>query len=97
LNTKKFIAIAGNIGVGKSTLTALPEVRRYADVCYVAANAGEFQACVARALEEDTSPLAGDLRSRRREIAAQNSWQSRVAEIRKAINMNPKTNTPSCL
>jgi len=77
--------------------TALPEVNRYADVCYVAANAEDFQVCVARALEEDTNPLADDLRNRRRQIATQNSWQSRVAEIRETIEMNPKSDTPACL
>lgn len=70
--------------------TDLPEVeifnQKHRDIVYIGKNSEEFTESLRKALEDDNE----DLRSRRIEVARQNSWQSRIEEmsglIEKAID-----------
>jgi polysaccharide pyruvyl transferase CsaB len=64
--------------------TDLPELRRFAGVCYLARGHDEFIDQVRRALSE---PSGDPLRMRRREIAAENGWERRYQQIDRALRI----------
>jgi len=61
--------------------TDVPAARRFSDVVRVAANEAEFVANMNAAVREDSPSL----QARRRGIAAQNTWEQRLASISTAI------------
>jgi glycosyltransferase involved in cell wall biosynthesis len=64
--------------------TAISGLERFSDVVYIAKDREEFQRLVERALKED----GADLREERLKRARENSWDSRVAEVRKILESN---------
>ncbi len=59
----------------------IPSVRRFAEVLRIAKDRGEFLAHAEEALAESDPQLA----ERRREIAAENTWERRAEEISRAL------------
>jgi glycosyltransferase involved in cell wall biosynthesis len=57
--------------------TALPEVASYAPLAYLAGSAEEFARQVSAALAEQDP----ERRAARRQVAQQESWETRVAEL----------------
>lgn len=63
--------------------TALPEVRQYSELLYLAQSAQEFSDQVGRALAESDAAL----REARRAAARQESWQARADQLLDAVEM----------
>lgn len=62
--------------------TALPELVRHGELCYLASATGEFNRRVEEALAELADPdFSAALAERRRRLAAGNSWAERAARI----------------
>ena len=70
------------ISSGKPVVSVrLPELEEYSEICYLYNTKEEFNDCIERALNEDSS-----IQEKRIEIAKKNSWDSRVEDIIKLIN-----------
>lgn len=59
----------------------LPELEVYDDICYLSDTKEEFENDICKALEEDSKGL----RERRKKVAMENSWDSRVDELVKVL------------
>jgi len=71
------------ISSGKPVVSVrLPELEQYSDICYLANTKEEFSKYVCDALEEEKS-----LVEKRKKVAEENSWEERVKETLKLINM----------
>jgi glycosyltransferase involved in cell wall biosynthesis len=71
------------LALGKPVVsTALPELRHYDDVSYVAEDHAGFLEAVARALAEGDNPA---LANRRRACAEANRWEQRADEVMKVL------------
>ena len=72
------IKLYESFSLGKPVVTTgLPEVEAYRDVAYVAHSTSDFLSGVNRALGEDDD----ELRRRRKQIAAENTWALRAQQI----------------
>ncbi len=70
------------LAAGQPVVSAdVPAVRQYADVVSIAHDAGQWLEAIERTLV-DTDPVA---RSRRRQVARQNSWDIRAAELERLL------------
>jgi glycosyltransferase involved in cell wall biosynthesis len=71
------------LALGKPVVsTALPELRPYSDVSYVAENREQFIAAVGQALSEDNDSA---LMARRRACAEANRWEQRADEVMRVL------------
>ncbi len=75
--------------------TDLPLARRFSQVVRIVTNEGEFVSGMNDALKEDSPAL----QARRRQIAAQNTWEQRVAVLSAAIEecLSPSTGVHGAL
>ena len=65
--------------------TPIPEVARHEDYVYLASGPDEFVSLAEVATRE---PSDAPVRTRRRELARQNSWESRGLRIKELLEMN---------
>jgi hypothetical protein len=74
--------------------TALPELEPYADISYIARSAEDFLPQVEAALREKENPESERV-SQRMQVALDNSWQQRAAQIDQIIEhqLNVGTST----
>lgn len=61
--------------------SALPEVEKYKNLCYIACSADDFINQIELALEEKKRPDCNKLINTRKEIASDNTWEKRVQNI----------------
>jgi glycosyltransferase involved in cell wall biosynthesis len=62
--------------------TDVPAARRFSEIVSIATNAGEFISSMNSALSEDSPAL----QARRRQLAAQNTWEQRVTVLSAAVD-----------
>lgn len=66
--------------------TTLPEVIQYKDLCYIAEKPSDLSHQVALALQERTHSGFQELITKRKIVASQNTWKSRVQTIQQILN-----------